>query len=130
MPTKKQTISVRLDERAKRRVEFAARLLRQSSGAFLEKAGDEQARRMLIRWALDRHGRSEASFSELAAETGLAVEEIMLAAEDDRAPDLLEAFINSCRVVGEVNDDPEFLRTAEEAARLTKDELSRPATQL
>ena len=48
MATKKRTISVRLDDEAKQQVERAAKLLRQSSGAFLEKAGEERARVVLL----------------------------------------------------------------------------------
>ena len=77
MATRKRTISVRLDDRAKRRVEKAARLLKQSSGAFLEKAGEERARQLLLDWAVSSYQRGEASFSELADETGLSVEEIV-----------------------------------------------------
>ncbi len=77
MATKKQTISVRLVDSAKQRVERAAGLLKQSSSAFLGKAGEERAHQILLEWAVGRYGRGEASFSQLAGETGLAVEEIM-----------------------------------------------------
>jgi uncharacterized protein (DUF1778 family) len=82
MPTIKQTISVRLDNKAKLKVERAARLMRQSSGAFLEKVGTERAHQVLLDSAVSRHRQVEASFSELAEETGLAVEEIMEAVGD------------------------------------------------
>src|SRR6266545_4196612 len=108
MPTKKQTVSVRLDDTTKRRVERAARLMKQSSGAFLEKAGEEQARQVLLAWALERHRRGEASFSELAADTGLDVEQIMLAAGKKDPLLALETFLASCRTVAEAGNDPEF----------------------
>jgi len=125
MPTKKQTVSVRLDDTTKRRVERAARLMKQSSGAFLEKAGEEQARQVLLAWALERHRRGEASFSELAADTGLDVEQIMLAAGKKDPLLALETFLASCRTVAEAGNDPEFFRAGEEAVALVKRGLSR-----
>ena len=120
MATRKKTISVRLDGTAKQRVERAARLLKQSSGAFLEKAGVEQARQVLVTWAADRHRQGVASFSELAAETGLAVEEIMRAAGEEDRLEALEMFLASCRTVATANDDPAFLRLSEEAVTVVR----------
>ena len=120
MPTRKQTISVRLDATAKRRVERAAQLLKQSTGAFLEKAGEERARDTLLAWALERHLRGEASFSELAEETGLAVEEIMAAAGEQGRDEALQAFLASCRAVAEASGNEGFLRDGEEAVRVVR----------
>ena len=118
MPTKKRTISVRLDEVAKRRVERAAKLMKQSAGAFLERAGEAQAYHVLIAWAIDQHRRGEASFSELAAQTGLAVEEIMLAMGSQGRDEALDMFLASCRTVAEERNNPEFLRLGQEAVRI------------
>jgi predicted transcriptional regulator len=115
MATRKRTISVRLDDRAKRRVEMAAKLLKQSSGAFLEKAGEERARQLLLDWAVSRHQRGEASFSELAEETGLSVEEIMEAGGSQGKEEALQMFLASCRTVAETQGNPEFLRLGREA---------------
>ena len=52
--------------------------MNQSVGAFLAQAGADRARHFFLAWAIDRHRSGEGSFSELAMETGLAVEEIML----------------------------------------------------
>lgn len=120
MATTKKTISVRLDDVAKRRVERAAKLLKQSAGAFLEKAGQEHARHVLLAWAADRHRRGEASFSELADETGLAVEEIMLAVGSEGKQEALDMFLASCRTVAEARGDPDFLRLGEEAVKVVK----------
>ena len=120
MTTKKGTISVRLDNAAKRRVERAARLLKQSAAAFLERAGDEQARHILLEWAVDQHRNGAASFSELAAETGLAVEEIMVAMGSQGKEEALEMFLASCRTVAEARSNPEFLRLAEEAVKIVQ----------
>lgn len=120
MATKKRTISVRLDDEAKQKVEKAAKLVRQSSGAFLEKAGQERARQVLLEWAVDRYRRGEASFSELADETRLAVEEIMEATGSRGKEDALEMFLASCRTVAEARNNPEFLRLGQEAVKAIK----------
>lgn len=117
MTTKKHTISVRLAPDAARRLEKAASLTRQSQGAFLEKAGDETAHRILLEWAVAQHRQGIKSFSELAEETGLVVEEIMMAIGDNGREEALDAFLASCRTVAETRDNPEFLRIAEEVAK-------------
>lgn len=118
MATKKRTISVRLDDAAKQRVERAAGLLKQSSGAFLGKAGDEEAHRILLAWAADRHHQGKASLSELALETGLAVEEIMLAVGGGNRQEGLDLFLSSCRAVAEATGNPKLLRLGIDAVRL------------
>ncbi|MGQ9573269.1 MAG: hypothetical protein ACUVV3_08825 [Dehalococcoidia bacterium] len=120
MATKKPTILVRLDDAAKLRVKHAARIVKQSAGAFLEEAGEERARQVLLDWALERHRRSEASFSELAADTGLTVEEIMLALGDRGRQEALEAFLASCRTVAEVSGNRDFLRLGEAAVKTVR----------
>jgi predicted transcriptional regulator len=117
MATRKRTISVRLDDRAKRRVEKAARLLKQSSGAFLEKAGEGRARKLLLEWAVSRYQRGEASFSELTDETGLSVEEIMEAVGIQGKEEALQMFLASCHTVAEARCNPEFLRLGQEAVK-------------
>lgn len=128
MPTKKQTISVRLDAAAKRRVEEAARLTKQSAGAFLESAGDERARWVLLDWALQRHRRGDASFSELASDTGLSVEEIMLAASasNDSRQEALDAFLASCRVVADIRGNPGFFKRGEDAVKTLRQAQEAP----
>jgi uncharacterized protein (DUF1778 family) len=117
MATTKRTISVRLDPAAARRLERAARLMKQSRDAFLGKAGDETARRILLKWAVTRYRQGERSFSQLADETGLAVEEIMGAAGNGDRETALAMFLTSCKTVAETERNPEFLRLAQEAAR-------------
>ncbi|HLH23162.1 MAG TPA: hypothetical protein VK066_11605 [Chloroflexota bacterium] len=117
MSTTKRTISVRLDEAAARRLERAARLMKQSRDAFLGKAGDETARRVLLKWAVARYRQGERSLSQLADETGLTVEEIMSAAGNGDREAALAMFLASCRTVAETEHKPEFLRLAQEAAR-------------
>ena len=79
MPTPGKTVAVRLDKRAAKRVAAASRIMRQSRGAFLMDAGDERARHVLLEWAQARYREGSRSFSELADETDLPIEEIMLA---------------------------------------------------
>lgn len=117
MPTKKHTVSVRLDEQARRRVEKAAGIAHQSTGAFLERAGQEQARGILLGWSLDRYRSGRASLSELAEETGLAVEDIVDALGASNRAEGLEAFLASCKSVAENWNHPEFLDQAKEAAK-------------
>jgi uncharacterized protein (DUF1778 family) len=112
--TRKRTVSVRLDAAAERRLELAARLVNQSRGAFLESAGETRAREVLLAWAATRFRRGEASLSELAEQTGLVVEEIVIALEDHGREIALEQFLASCRAVAETEDNPEFLRLGRE----------------
>jgi hypothetical protein len=108
---------VRLDPPTARRLERAAGLTKQSRGAFLETAGDETARRILLDWAVSCHRRGDRSFSELADETGLAVEEIMEAIGRLDRESALAMFLTSCKTVAETEDNPDFLRLGEEAVR-------------
>ena len=110
-----RTVSVRLDPEAGRRLDKAAALMHQSRAAFLEKAGDEAARRVLTEWAARRHRQGGGTFSELAAETGLAVEEIMEHLGGQERGDALEMFLASCRTVSETQKNRRFLRLAEQA---------------
>ena len=114
--TQRQTVSVRLDPEQARRLKKAAGLMKQSQGAFLGRAGDEAARRTLLEWAVDRYRRGAATFSELAAETGLAVEEIMADMGDRDPGAALDTFLSMCRTVAETQDNPTFLRLAESVA--------------
>ena len=120
MLSKKRTISVRLDPEAARRLDKAAELMKQSRGAFLERAGDQTARRILLDWAVTRYRQGGSSFSQLAEETGLAVEEIMEAMGQQGQEAALEMFLVSCQTVAEVQNKPEFLRLAREAVATVK----------
>lgn len=112
---KKRTIAAHLDEGSERRLETAARLMKRSRGASVQEAVDETTRRILLDWAISRHAQTLQSFSELAEETGLAVEEIMLAAGDHGRQEALEMFLTSCKTVAETQHNPEFLYLAQEA---------------
>lgn len=110
-----RTVSVRLDPQAGRRLDKAAALLHQSRAAFLERAGDDAARRVLTDWAARRYRQGGASFSELAEETGLAVEEIMEHLGGQERGAALEMFLASCRTVAQTQKNRRFLRLAEQA---------------
>jgi hypothetical protein len=73
------------------------------------------ARRVLLDWAVARHRLGEASFSQLAEESGLSIEEIMAAAGSQNRDDALQMFLASCEAVAQVHDSPDFLRLAREA---------------
>jgi hypothetical protein len=69
--------SVRFDPIVAERVERAAHLTRQSPDSFVRWAADLAARSILLEDAVRRYREGERSLSELADETGLAVEAIM-----------------------------------------------------
>ena len=75
----KQALTTELDAPAVQRIERAARLTHQAPGAFLSKAVEAVTRQVLLADAAERWRREEATYSELAAETGLWIEEIMQA---------------------------------------------------
>jgi hypothetical protein len=110
-----RTVSVRLDPEAGLRLDRASALMHQSRAAFLEKAGDEAARRVLTEWAARRYRQGAATFSELAEQTGLAVEEIMEHLGGQERGAALEMFLASCRAVAETQKNRRFLRLAEQA---------------
>jgi uncharacterized protein (DUF1778 family) len=121
MVTKRHTVSVRLTEDAAQRLQKAASLTRQSQGAFLEKAGDEIAHRILLEWAITQYRQGLKSFSELADETGLAVEEIMTEIGSHGREQAIDAFLASCRTVADAQNNPDFLRIAHEVAEALTD---------
>ena len=108
MGTNKRTVSVRLDDESKQRIKTAAKLTRQSVGAFLPKAGEDRSKLVLLEWALARHRRGEASFSELTEQTGLAVGEIIGAVGDSGRDEGLEMFLARCRTVAKIRATTSF----------------------
>lgn len=117
MSTSKHTVSVRLDEESRQRVERAAKILKQSSGAFLEKAGEDRARDVLLQWAVTRYQQGLGSLSELAEETGLAVEEVADAVGSRGMKEAVDMFLASCKTVAETQRKPQFLRLGQEAVK-------------
>ncbi|MGD9890189.1 MAG: DUF1778 domain-containing protein [Dehalococcoidia bacterium] len=130
MSNAKQTLTVSLDERARRRLEKAAGLLNLSTSDFVTEAADERARVVLLNWAVAAYRAGDHTFSQLAAESGLAVEEIMMAMSRDGNVTVLDNFLDRCRTLAETYDNPEFLRLAEQAvARVRAEEHSDAALQ-
>jgi len=124
MATETRTVSVRLDPDAGKRLDKASALMRQSRGGFLEKAGDEAARRVLLEWTARRYRQGGGTFSELAQESGLAVEEIMEHLGDEERSAAMEMFLASSRTVAEAQNDPAFLEMAQQAvASLTRPDV-------
>lgn len=120
--TRLKTVSVRLDDKAGARVDKAARVVHQSKGAFLARAGEEAAERVLLEWAVQRHSKGEASLSELAAETGLPLEAIAQAVSEQRREQATEMYLTSARRLSEIMGDPEFYAEAKRAAEAVKEE--------
>ena len=118
MPTKLTTVSVRLDDESGAQVEKAARLLRQSKGAFLARAGEEAARKLLLAWAVQRYLTETASLSELAAETALAFEAIAQAVVQQRGEQAADMYLASSRRLAKTLGIPEFYAEAKRAVEV------------
>jgi uncharacterized protein (DUF1778 family) len=115
MGTKLTTVSVRLAEEASVHVDKAAHVLRQSKGAFLAQVGEEAAERVLMQWAVKQYATGVASLSELAAETQLPLERIAQHVAEDRAGQVVEMYLASCRHLARTLGTPKFYRLAQRA---------------
>ena len=122
MATKLKTVSVRLDNESGAQVEKAARLLRQSKGAFLARAGEAAARKVLLEWAAQQYIFETASLSELAAETALPLEGIAQAVAQQRGEEAADMYLASCRKLAETLGMPEFYGEARRAIEAVKAE--------
>lgn len=112
---KKQVITIELDASAVRRIERAARLTHQAPGAFLSRAVEAVTRQVLLDDAAERWLREEATYSELAAETGLWIEEIMQAVARRNGDRALATALQDWHVLAEEHRQPDLLRLAQEA---------------
>ncbi len=126
--TKLKTVSVRLDDDAGARVGKAAKVARQSKGAFLARAGEEAAERVLLDWAVQRHTAGEASLSELASETGVPLEVIAQYIAGQRSEQLTGMYLTSARRLSEIMHDPRFFADARRAVGVAKKKV-RPAAK-
>jgi hypothetical protein len=104
-----------LDEVAQQQVDRAARLLKQTPAAFLQDAGAETARQVLLAWAVRRYRQGDNTFGELADETGLSVETIMRAAASDDRDEVLDFYLAAARTAARLLQDDGFLRSAQAA---------------
>lgn len=123
MGTKLKTVSVRLGDQAGARVGKAAQLARQSQGAFLARAGEAAAERVLLDWAVQRYLAGEASLSELASETGISLEVIEQHISEQRSEGATEMYLTSARRLAEIMDDPRFYTQAKRAAEIAAHEV-------
>ncbi len=115
MGTRLRTVSVRLGGRAGVHVDKAAQLLHQSKGAFLARAGEEAAERILLKWAVEQYSAGVASLSELAAETELPLEAIAQQVAESRAGEAMEIYLVSCQKLSQTLNLPKFYTTAKKA---------------
>ena len=116
MVARRTAISVRLDEIAQEQVGRAARLLNQTPAAFLQRAGAETARQVLLAWAVGRYREGGGTFNELAEETGLSVEAIMRGMTRDDRDEALDFYAAAARTAARLVGDDEFSRAAQAAA--------------
>lgn len=122
MPANSRRFSVHLDARATQRLTKAAALLDQSPAAFLAKAGDALARRILLDWAVAHYCDGERTFGELAEETGLAIEEIMDAFGRRGREAALDVSLENCGAIAHQYDDQAFRRLAEQVVEQVRAE--------
>ena len=111
----RRPVTIELDARAIQRVDRAARLLRQTPSAFLAGAVEAVARQVVLEDAAERWLREEGTYSELAAETGLWVEEIMQAVSRRNSERAVEASLEHSQALAEDHHNPTVLRLAQEA---------------
>jgi len=116
MVQEKQTVMVQLESPAAQQVARAAQLTNQSPDTFLAKVGEAVAHRILLGDAADRWLREERTFSELAAETGLWIEELMEGVAQRNADRALEASLDDWSALATAHQHPELPRLAEQAA--------------
>jgi hypothetical protein len=110
-----RTVLVQLDDDRHRRIEKAAAILDESAGDFLAQAADRRAHKVLLDWAVDRYQAGDTTFGELAEETGLVVEEIMLAMGRSGRDEALDRFLDRCKALAQTHHAPALLELAERA---------------
>jgi hypothetical protein len=115
MVAKQTAISVRLDDIAREQVRRAARLLNQTPAAFLQHAGAETARQVLLAWAVRKYREGGGTFSELAEETGLSVEAIMRGVASNDRDEALDFYRAAARTAARLVQDDDFYRAAQAA---------------
>ncbi len=122
MTLDEQTVSIHLAPDARKRLEKAASLTRQSPATFVEQAADERARKVLLDWAVRRYREGDTTYSLLAEQTGLGVVDIMYAMGRDNVDEAAESFLARARAVAEAHNDPDLLRLAQEVVAKTRSE--------
>lgn len=123
MSVQRATVSIHLDDKALRRLEKAADLLDQSSDTFLRHVGDEVARGIVLDWAVREYRRGERTFGELAEQTGLWIEEIMVAMADHRVDDDAGIGSDAGANGSSTQADPALNRAVEQAIAKLRERL-------
>lgn len=116
----KQVITIELDAPAVQRIELAARLTHQAPGAFLSRAVEAVTRQVLLDDAAERWQREEATYSELAAETGFWIEEIMQAVARRNGDRAVTDALHDWHAIAEEHQQPDLLRLAQEATAVVR----------
>ena len=111
----KQVLTIELDAPAVQRVERAAHLTHQAPGAFLSRAVEAVTHQVLLDDAAERWLREEATYSELAAETGFWIEEIMQAVARRNGARAVAASLQDWQALAEEYQQPDLLRLAQAA---------------
>ncbi len=122
MTLQKQTISLEFDPEAKKRLDKAASLTRQSPAAFAQQATDERARDVLLDWAVRRYHEGDTTYSLLAGETGLSVEEIMYAMGDIGLEEALAAFVARSEAIAAEQENPDLPRLVRKVVTRAREE--------
>jgi predicted transcriptional regulator len=117
----KQVVTIELDAPAVQRIERAARLTNQVPGAFLSRAVEAVTRQVLLEDAAERWLREEATYSELAAETGLWIEEIMQAVARRNGDRAVDTSLQDWQALAEEHQQPDLLRLAQAATDAVRD---------
>jgi predicted transcriptional regulator len=115
MMARRAAISVRLDDAVQEQVERAARLVNETPAAFLQRAGAETARQVLLAWAVRTYRNGERTLSQLAEETGLGVEDIIDAQSRADREGALDFYLAAARTAARLLHDDSYLRFAETA---------------
>lgn len=115
MVARRTTISVRLNDAIQVQIARAARLLDQTPAEFLQRAGTETARQVLLAWAAGVYRDGGRTLSELAEETGLGIEEIMESLADAGHGEALDFYLVAARTAARLLGDDTFLQAAQVA---------------
>lgn len=110
----KKTITIRLTEEEHALLESLCQLLKTSQSAYLTKQATEHVKKNLLEFAVEKYLTGQASFSELATQTGLSVPIIMDAVAEKSGSDMqcIEALLSAVKTLSEANNDPEFYELA------------------
>ena len=115
----KTTVTVRLTEEEDEVLSRLCALKKTSKTGYIARLTKEQAKRELVRYAVEEYLGGRASLSELAKKTGLDVPTIMdeLASVKGEDKRVVDAFLSAVETLSKVNKDPEFYDLAVRAVK-------------